>query len=152
MEGYWIYIISTLILGIIFGCITKTINENKGYDGGFAWGFWLGWIGLIVVACRPNNVVPTKNPEDNSGNTKVLSTGGWKCHKCKRVNASYVTTCICGLSKEENQKLDKAAEKLAAQPTVINEKDELAKFKKMFEDGIITEQEYQEKRKKILGL
>lgn len=51
-----VYIVSgvvAIIFGIIFGCITRKINENKGYDGGFAWGFWLGWIGLIVVACKP---------------------------------------------------------------------------------------------------
>ena len=94
----FIYIIIVLAVSCIFGIITKSINESKGYNGGFAWGFWLGCVGIIVVACRQSNL------------------------------------------------------KSAAQPTVINEKDELAKFKKMFEDGIITEQEYQEKRKKILGL
>ncbi len=49
------YIIGGLIACIIFGCITKYINESKGYNGGFAWGFWLNIIGIIVVACKPDN-------------------------------------------------------------------------------------------------
>ena len=31
------------------------MNRDKGYDGGFAWGFFLGIIGIIVVAVRPFN-------------------------------------------------------------------------------------------------
>lgn len=31
------------------------MNQEKGYDGGFAWGFFLGIIGIIVVAVRPYN-------------------------------------------------------------------------------------------------
>ena len=44
-----------LIVAIICGFITKSMNENKGYDGGFAWGFFLSIIGIIVVAVRPFN-------------------------------------------------------------------------------------------------
>lgn len=49
--GFVIY----LIVAIICGFITKSMNENKGYDGGFAWGFFLSIIGIIVVAVRPFN-------------------------------------------------------------------------------------------------
>ncbi len=52
MEYAIIYGIVMLVMCIIFGCITRKINMNKGYDGGFAWGFWLGIIGIIVVAVR----------------------------------------------------------------------------------------------------
>lgn len=49
------YIVGGLIGCVIFGCITKYINNSKGYEGGFAWGFWLNLIGVIVVACKPEN-------------------------------------------------------------------------------------------------
>ncbi|MGN0318084.1 MAG: hypothetical protein ACI4E1_09165 [Lachnospira sp.] len=26
----------------------------------------------------------------------ILNNGGWKCDKCGRVNASYISTCVCG--------------------------------------------------------
>jgi hypothetical protein len=54
---YWIvYIIFALIVGIVFGFVCRAIVRNKGYDAadnhGFAWGFWLGIIGLIVCASK----------------------------------------------------------------------------------------------------
>lgn len=51
----WEYIIGGLIGCIIFGFVTQYINNSKGYEGGFAWGFWLNIIGVIVVACKPEN-------------------------------------------------------------------------------------------------
>ena len=45
--------IVAIILGVICGFITKSMNESKGYEGGFAWRFWLNVIGIIVVAVRP---------------------------------------------------------------------------------------------------
>lgn len=44
-----------IIVGVICGFITKSMNESKGYDGGFWWGFLLTIIGIIVVAVRPFN-------------------------------------------------------------------------------------------------
>lgn len=38
----FLYVLVVLIVYCIFGAITKHINESKGYDGGFAWGFFLG--------------------------------------------------------------------------------------------------------------
>ena len=52
--GVFVYILIFLGGGIIFGLASKHINESKGYSGGFAWGFFLGLIGIIVVACKPN--------------------------------------------------------------------------------------------------
>ncbi|AEC02064.1 hypothetical protein Spico_0840 [Parasphaerochaeta coccoides DSM 17374] len=44
-----------IILGIICGLITRSMNIKKGYNGGFGWGFFLSFIGIIVVAVRPFN-------------------------------------------------------------------------------------------------
>ena len=50
------YIIGGIIISLIFGFITKYMNESKGYEGGFWWGFFLDIIGVIVVACKPQNI------------------------------------------------------------------------------------------------
>lgn len=42
-----------LIGCIFFGLITRYVSRCRGYDGGFAWGFFLGIIGLLVVGFRP---------------------------------------------------------------------------------------------------
>lgn len=51
---------------VVLGIICKKIVEGKGYYGsqnkGFLWGFFLGWIGLIVCACKKNlNQMPMNN-------------------------------------------------------------------------------------------
>lgn len=92
-------ILFIIIIGIsiIFGRITESMNKEKGYDTGFAWGFWLWVIGIIVVACRP---------ERNNGNNSMR----------------------------------------------ITEADEIAKYKELLDSGAITEEEYEVKKKQILGL
>ena len=59
-QAEWFVIIAVptfiiLVIVCILGGITLHINKSKGYKGGFAWGFFLGIIGIIVVACRPYN-------------------------------------------------------------------------------------------------
>ena len=48
-------IIIALIYGLVCGFVCKSINNNRGRDGGFWWGFFLGVIGIIVVAVRPKD-------------------------------------------------------------------------------------------------
>ena len=49
-------IVLVLLIQIIFGVNTRRMNRDKGYKGGFAWGFFLGVVGLMVVAVRPFNL------------------------------------------------------------------------------------------------
>ena len=48
------YLIGCLIGMCIFGLVTWGINYSRGRDGGFWWGFFLGVIGIIIVAVHPN--------------------------------------------------------------------------------------------------
>lgn len=63
-----------------------------------------------------------------------------------KVNADYVTTCDCGTSKFNNYKKE-----IPVVNTSSDEED-IKKYKKMFDDGIITEEEFNAKKKQILGL
>ncbi|MBQ7186830.1 MAG: hypothetical protein IJR91_04280 [Ruminococcus sp.] len=53
----------SVIAAIVLGFVGRFIVKGKGYpdqmNHGFAWGFWLGIIGLIVCACKqPYNAQP----------------------------------------------------------------------------------------------
>ena len=107
---WWVYLIVTLIEACIFGAITKAINENKGYDGGFWWGFFLGVIGIIVVAVRQpyytvgyiasrdSFYVAKKTAEKPIDMDAPVPEGGWRC-MCGRVHEAYESSCSCGQSK-----------------------------------------------------
>lgn len=148
------------------GAISKHINENKGYVGGFAWGFWLGIIGIIVVACKTDISYRNNSYNYNSqsgGNDYIdrlsdiakeksdrqtMAEGGWQCEFCRRVNAKYVGTCACGKTHFESEKLIEEMNK----PKPTSTEAELEEARCLFEKGIITEEEYQAKRNKILSL
>lgn len=43
-----------MLQGVVFGCLTQTLAEKKGYVNAYFWtGFLLSLIGLIYVACLP---------------------------------------------------------------------------------------------------
>ena len=150
----WASLIVSVIMAIIFGIVSKTINENKGYYGGFAWGFWLGIIGIIVVACKPENKSRESFAEkiynDDLRKERIVSEGGWKCNRCGRTNASYTTTCICGTSEKENKNWEKKEVKTSDRQT--SQADELKKFKELLDSGAITQEEYNVKKKQLLNL
>ena len=149
LVTYLISGIIGIIVACIFGAITKNINESKGYDGGFAWGFWLGVIGIIVVSCKQPNpytykresIIRKPNPID-----EVPPPGGWKC-TCGRSHAAYESSCACGRSKTEVQ----LGAKKENNPTTDNI-SAIKEYKKLLDDGIITQEEFEEKKKQLLGL
>ena len=170
MEDFMILLLSIAIsIGIscIFGAITKAINENKGYYGGFAWGFWLGWIGIIVVACRQPAYyyqIPKESIIRPVGNTSNEPTfhpdmpvpeNAWKC-SCGRHHPQYVSSCVCGLNKREAL-LPKPAENTDTQVTNIEHVDEykniaiLKEYKALLDTGVITQEEFEVKKKAILS-
>lgn len=157
----------SLIVGIviccIFGTITKNMNEEKGYYGGFAWGFWLGIIGIIVIACKPDARLFKCNEREEPKSSlwerqqeeeeRLLRNGGWKCFFCNRTNPGYATMCACGRTKKESKDAQKNKnESIAVEKETDSLKIKLDNNKKMLDDGVITKEEYEERRKKILGI
>ena len=60
-------LIFAVILMFVWGFVAKSVVKSKGYpdnmNKGFWWGFFLGWIGLIVCACKK----PFNNPFNQFG-------------------------------------------------------------------------------------
>lgn len=169
MDETFFIIYGIVLIGVcvVMGLISKHINENKGYYGGFAWGFFLGIIGIIVVACRSDNRSyqysnTTRSTYDTGlsaaatefENSRLLREGGWRCVACQKVNPKYVTTCECGNSLTKN-KIMIAEEKKEEAENKANEKESieaLLKYKQLLDAGAISEAEFEAKKKELLKL
>lgn len=46
------YLFVSLVVAVACGFIAKSISANRGMEGGFWWGFWLGIFGVAYVALR----------------------------------------------------------------------------------------------------
>lgn len=98
----WLWLVGLVVQGLIFGFAAQHIAESKGYQTGFAWGFWLSWIGLLVVVARPNLVVPVQTdngsrlmhlaetmPEARASN---VPDHRWQC-ECGAKNPAGAAVC-----------------------------------------------------------
>ncbi len=73
-------------------------------------------IGIIMIAVnifqyyQPNQVsTGSASEKSKEEKNKDEVWNGWICKKCGRRNYNYVGTCGCGVTKEENTKLEKSS-------------------------------------------
>lgn len=64
MVIIFVFIFGFIIWGSIWGIATQSIGNSKGISGCFWWGFFLGIIGLIVVACLKDNTTISNNADN----------------------------------------------------------------------------------------
>lgn len=158
-----IYLIGVIIWGVIWGCATNAVIRNKGYDENwFAWGFFFGFIALIVACAKPENsrrredyapMYPGASPRAQEAyERQTLENGGWKC-VCGTVNSRAVWTCKCGRTKAsaETEKNKMDTEKIAEEIEKRNIKT-LTAYKELLDSGAITQEEFEAKKKQLLGL
>ena len=95
------YIVGGLAVCIILGIVTKKMNESKGYSGGFAWGFWLNLIGVIVVACKPDNRSYEPREYRPMYPNAVPQQKTWRC-VCGQDNSDNLNYCTrCRRTRNE---------------------------------------------------
>ena len=89
----------------------------------------------------------------------------WKCKKCGIINQNYVGTCSCGNRKQDNDTFVPAdtiqtkSETIEGETqTALNNKstdlsvaDEIKQFKELLDMGAITQEEFDRKKKDLLG-
>lgn len=192
------YLIVTLGVACAFGFATMKISENKGYYGGFAWGFWLGFIGLIVVLAKPENPALYQETSSNysmhdslSDRLHRINNGGirqsnstgpdWTC-VCGNKNSIKYDNCTrcnrdrrdseqiantqkcphCGATnnaKNENcfacnksLKVEPPKATSIPQQKITNENtaELIAQIAKLHEQGILTDEEFQNKKAELL--
>lgn len=162
-------IIVYIIQGLIFGVATQSVIDNKGYDENwFWWGFFFGIIALLVALGKPVSRAYEATSSDylegvdgkfsREGEkrhvSRVLESGGWKCHFCNRTNPSYTGTCACGRTKADTEKFElqriqeeKETEKKAQKEDSL---DKIKKLKDLLDMGALTQEEFDLKKKELL--
>lgn len=163
VENYLFgYFLTAIISAFIWGFVTKKVIENKGYsENWFWWGFWFGFIALIVALTKPSchSIETEKIYVEQSGNCTYVKTqtellreqerlehGGWKC-TCGRVNASYIMSCGCGKTRDEIA-AKKTAQRIEMDETKNFEK--LKQLKELLDMDAITQEEFNEKKKQLI--
>lgn len=104
--------------------------------------------------------------QTNDDKNNILNSGGWLC-KCGRANHSYVGTCVCGCTKNEafgyqqqkNTNTDNSSQSSnTARQEAVNKNTELdnirllKEFKDLLDANVISEEEFEAKKKELLNL
>lgn len=136
------FIAAVLIQGVIFGVATDKVIENRGYEENwFWWGFFFGFIALIVALSKPEVRYEYTPKESGSGLFRAAETDRrrsgdtWICGRCGAVNQSYTGTCGCGMSKVENERNILRQEK---EKNELENARKLKAYKDLLDSGVIT--------------
>lgn len=70
----------------LFGMLAQRISALRGKEGGFWWGFWLGVIGLMVVAFR--------KPDTEAVQVSASPATRWMCLSCGAKNPAGAEKCL----------------------------------------------------------
>lgn len=94
---------------------------------------------------------------------KKGTISGWRC-QCGAINAPYIGTCKCGRSKSDPvpekemisqpqviQELDKTDEKITGSSNATKF-EEIKEYKALLDSGVISQEEFEKKKKELLGL
>lgn len=161
--------------GILCGCICGAIASSRNMEGGFWWGFFLSVIGIIIVAVRPNDYAYTSSSKVESihycKKCKGTFSGpdGINCPEC---NLPLQKTQVLlsdwqTFTPDKKEQLKQAFSEgkcmfggpeypvstpVAPANSVISDADEIKKFKELLDSGIITQAEFDAKKKQLLGL
>ena len=95
------WILGGFICSLIFGSVASGIAQGKGYEDqeGFWWGFFLGVIGLLIVACKPDQHGYYYHQRESEDKKEQNS---WTC-VCGRKNADSMQYCtFCRRTKKES--------------------------------------------------
>ncbi|MBQ4426605.1 MAG: SHOCT domain-containing protein [Oscillospiraceae bacterium] len=149
---------------LIWGFATRSIVINRGYDEeGTTW-FWFGFffslIALIIALTKPekkreNDFTSSYSPQveynTRLSNQRTLNEGGWKCD-CGSVNSYYVTSCGCGRTKAQILQKEREANRQAEVASGKSPAEQIKELKQLLDEGIITQDEFDYKKKQLLEL
>jgi len=150
-----------VIVQAVQGIAANLIIQNKGYnDNWFWWGFFFGFVAILVALSKPEvtSVSYSENLLLKKMETEhILNNGGWKCCFCNSINASCVTSCSCGKSKDESEYQKKRIEKATGTSAgnfaerEIKTIELIEQYKKLLDSGTLTQEEFETKKQALLS-
>lgn len=154
-------IVAAIVWGFIWGLATDAVINNKGYDENwFWWGFFFGLIAFLVAVTKPEinsldeqtvRILDEIVREDKKDD--ILNNGGWECY-CGKINSVYTGTCGCGRTKTEVSELRKQEREKEQSKLLLKDEniklDNLKKLKELLDLGVITQEEFEIKKKQFL--
>lgn len=170
-----------LIWGYATSAVIRNKNYTD-YDSWFWLGFFFGLIAFVIAetkeeakasySSKPTHLTAAALKADEAyfpnAIVNTIPANGWKCRKCGKGNENYTGTCACGNTKKENvafisseaQKKWSEKSTMTAQDSIMEDKNAKEKaaaetllvFKELLDKGAITQEEYDVKKKQLLGL
>ena len=140
------YLIVILIVHCIFGAIANAIADKKGRKG-FAWGFFLGIIGIIVVALMEPEVQKVAIEEPRANKYEELEKAAELKEK------GILTEEEFQVEKEKilnDVEMESETESESAKD--INVDEEMKKLDYMFKNGAISLKEYKKRQEELRGV
>ena len=169
----FVFLLAYIIQGVILGFAAQKIVENKGYyENWFWWGFFFGFIALIVALSKPENHVysytsdnsssdsyanyKTKQERQKSFEQSLLDSGGWRC-SCGKVNSPHSLSCSCGKSKNEpvilvETSVDTSKETIATSLDEYKKLELIKEYKSLLDADALTQEEFEKKKKQLLEM
>lgn len=123
-----------IIWGVVWGFATDAVIKNKGYDDNwFWWGFFFGFIATIVAATKPENQKQIQE---------------WQPFQLQTESSNEITEP----QKEEPPKIvfDSTVTR-SNTDYMANKELQIKDMQELLRKGYVTEDEYQMKKKEILG-
>lgn len=161
------YLIGCIVWAIIWGFVCRAIVINKGYvDDGTKWfflGFLFSIIAVIVAACKPAvvNAGDTAVRVAQSPSSRTTDRNGyWTC-ACGNKNPESVAYCICGRkrampgasdTRSTSRSYSNSSYSAPRTETGKSPAEQIKEFKGLLDAGIITQEEYDAKKKKLLDI
>ena len=136
---FWVCtsILLWFMLGVIFGLAGSSIVEGKGYpqkdNHGFAWGFWLWFLGIIVCVSKPAYTI-------------------LNLHRIVNFNNNTINTN--NIDNESNNNIENNAvnDGLLNYNNAFYDADLVLKYKELLDSGAISQEEFEIKKREILRL
>ena len=124
---------------------------NKGYYDGWFWkGFFFSGAAFITALSKPEIHRDTYQEETLLGKRRkedMLNNDGWECAFCHSLNEGIISTCACGKSREESIKYIKQQSTGITEQNIISL---LKEYKELMDNGIITQAEFDTKKRELL--